>query len=394
MYYAPGSSVDTIFPWYEFDGTVIGPAANPQAAQMRTMLVPAVLDGALKATIGTRVGDGSVFASVKPRGGTPPYSYQWESCTTSLDPATSTGQSVQYVPSSREPGRAETLTVRVTDANGLVTVARARFAVSVPGAANAVNDALAPAAAGSIPRIDAGISWIGSCGGLPGSAVSAGGFVANMIGLGGVPIQFNWGDNNAWESDFKDPAKGGNDSSYADDVDLAFYTGHASYAGWWFCNPNHDDQNLTYNDALLGNRDLEWLGIAACGPLQATGGGLAWWQRWGPTFRGLHMLMGYTTTSFDNTVEGPNFARYINGIPGLGWLGFGPVSVRQAWIQMAMDAQPSSVNWGVMGIFGPGGVSNWNDYFWGKGPTGPDIVPPASPFIAPGYGYWWISGPS
>jgi hypothetical protein len=41
-----------------------------------------------------------------------------------------------------------------------------------------------------------------------------------------------------------------------------------------------------------------------------------------------------------------------------------------------------------MGVFGPGGVTNFNDYFWGKGPTGPDILPGQIT------GYWKISGPS
>ena len=26
-----------------------------------------------------------------------------------------------------------------------------------------------------------------------------------------------------------------------------------------------------------------------------------------------------------------------------------------------------------MGVIGPGGLANLNDYWWGKGPTGPDI---------------------
>ncbi len=26
-----------------------------------------------------------------------------------------------------------------------------------------------------------------------------------------------------------------------------------------------------------------------------------------------------------------------------------------------------------MGVYGPGGVNNYNDYFWGQGPVGPDI---------------------
>ncbi|HVN59981.1 MAG TPA: DUF6345 domain-containing protein [Gaiellaceae bacterium] len=386
VYFAPSSSVDTLYPWYQFDGTVPGKLPF----QVRSLLVPANQDGKLQATVSLSSGNGLVNASAKPRGGTPPYTYQWTSCSTTLDPDQASQQSVSYKPASRSPGNVEVVSVEVTDANGLVAQATGRVAVATPGAAiRIVQGVQGVQGVQSIPRVDAGIEWIGTCGGLPGSAVSAGGFVANMTAFGPIPIQFNWGDNNAWERDFKDPTKGGQDSSYVDDVDLTFYTGHAGDWGWWFCNPNHDDQNMTFSDAFLGDRDLEWLGIAACGPLQAVdGAGRTWYQRWGPAFQGLHLLMGYATTSFDNTVEGPNFARYILGIPGLGWLGFGPITVRQAWAQMAMDAQPSSVTWAEMGVFGSGGMSDWNDYFWGRGPTGPDI--PQSSIT----GYWRLSGPS
>lgn len=375
VYFAPSSDVETLYPWYQFDGTVSGRLPF----QVRSLLVPAVQDGRLQATVGLSSNGGQVFGSAKVRGGTPPYSYQWTSCSTTLDPDQAASQSISYKPASRSPGNAEILSVQVTDANGLVAQATGRVAVST--AANRIIQ--------SIPRVDAGIEWIGNCGGLPGSAGSAAGFVSNMSVLGPVPIQFNWGDNNAWERDFKDPTKGGQDSSYVDDVDLTFYTGHAGDWGWWFCNTTHDDQYLQYPDAYLGDRDLEWLGIAACGPLQAVdGAGKQWYTRWGPAFQGLHLLMGYATTSYDNTVEGPNFARYILGLPGLGWLGFGPITVRQAWAQMAIDAQPSSVTWAEMGVFGSGGLSDWNDYFWGRGPTGPDI--PQSSIT----GYWRLSGPS
>ena len=53
---------------------------------------------------------------------------------------------------------------------------------------------------------------------------------------------------------------------------------------------------------------------------------------------------------------------------------------------MAIDKEPGGVVYRSMGNIGPGGVTNIGDYFWGQGPTGPDIPPPART------GMWSITG--
>jgi hypothetical protein len=94
------------------------------------------------------------------------------------------------------------------------------------------------------------------------------------MALDGIPTQFHWTNNNAWEQDFKDPTfPGGADSTYVDDVDAVFYGGHANGDGFTFPT-SRTDTFLHFNDARWGNRDLEWLGIAACGPLQDVSSGL------------------------------------------------------------------------------------------------------------------------
>ena len=47
---------------------------------------------------------------------------------------------------------------------------------------------------------EAGTSWIGELGGLPGSQQNAQGFVDGLKNEG-WRVNFNWGDRNAWESD-------------------------------------------------------------------------------------------------------------------------------------------------------------------------------------------------
>ncbi|MGL4612148.1 MAG: DUF6345 domain-containing protein [Trueperaceae bacterium] len=232
----------------------------------------------------------------------------------------------------------------------------------------------------SIPRVDVGAEYVGVSQGLGGSQDNANGFVTTMT-ASSIPVQFHWGDYAAWERDFKDPSFSGDDTNWVDDVDMTFYTGHANGNGFTFPS-SFDDGFLNYNDALWGDSDLEWLVIAACGPLQLEEGGLRWWQRWGPAFQGLHQLLGYTTVSWDNTVEGQLMAQKI-----LGTSGEAPRTIRQAWVETATQAQAdNNVIWAYMVPFGSDGSSNLDDYFWGKGTTTFDIALPS--------GFIHVSGPS
>ena len=229
---------------------------------------------------------------------------------------------------------------------------------------------------------DAGTQWVGTTQGLPGSSKNAGRFFDVFDAVANVDARFNWGDLNAWERDFRDPAFGGSDTQWIDNVDVAFYTGHANGNGFTFSSAV-DDGFLAFDEARWGNHDLEWLVIAACGPLQLTTNGLSWAQRWGPAFDGLHLLMAYANDSRDNEREGRIFARAILGE------GESPKRVRTAWVKAATTVQPSSVTFAVMGVATSNGVSNWNDYFWGRGTGGgPDIRGSDIRY------YWRLSGPS
>ena len=140
------------------------------------------------------------------------------------------------------------------------------------------------ASGGASPRAratrpwEAGTSWIGQSGGLAGSHDNAKGFVDEWAAAG-WHIDFNWGDANAWESDWRR-----NDDTWVDNADFVFYTGHANMNGWVLSNP--DDGFLDFTEVgagpatpgdLWGQSDLEWVVVAACGPLQdnviAAGGG-------------------------------------------------------------------------------------------------------------------------
>lgn len=231
---------------------------------------------------------------------------------------------------------------------------------------------------------EAGTSWIGLSGGLSGSQNNAGGFV-NELQAEGWDTNFNWGDQNAWESDWRR-----NDDDWVDAADFVFYTGHADGNGWVLSNP--DDGGLDYTEVgatpenpgdLYGQLDLEWLIVAACGPLEdniiSAGGGDVF-DRWDGIFDGLHLLMGYGAVTFDNEEEGRRVVQYARA---------GDTLI-DAWFRAAREIQPSDN--GVGAPFGPtiyvsamtvgrsGLASPWGDHLWGRGSVAADPTSPDSLF--------------
>ncbi len=380
VYYAPPlalGGVKTLFPHYTCDATLM---IGDQTVQLRRLLVPASQSGpqaALTANL-----DGSVVsAQAAVNGGTPPYTYQWNSSSTAAPLPNASQISYQLIGSQGKLVGQEVVSVVVVDANGLTAAASQALTTGVPIGFAAPGKSAGLASMLLVPGgLDVGTEWIGLCGGLGGSAGNAAGFVNRFSGAG-VPVRFNWGEGNAWERDFIDPSRRGDglDGFYVDNADFVFYTGHANGNGFSFCSAQ-SDTFLGYGDGVRwgNNPDLEWLIIAACGPLQLESGGQRWWQRWGPTFDGLHLFMGYQTITYDNTDEGRLVAQYSLA----GW------TVRNAWIQTAIDVQGPSEVWAVMGVIGPGGWVNYNDHLWGYGSVGPDIRGGDL------HGWWIIWGPS
>ena len=98
------------------------------------------------------------------------------------------------------------------------------------------------------------------------------------------------------------------------------------------------------------------------------------------------MLNGFHTNAYCvGGGTGGTFARYLFPRKILWWT-FPALTVRNAWAQMAIDKEPSGVVYRSMGNVAPGGVTNIGDFFWGQGPTGPDIT------VAGRVGQWSISG--
>lgn len=370
VYYAPplDQRVKSILPHYLITAELRG---GNQQLTSRMMMVPAVQSG-LKIQLKLDQQNGRMQAGASVSGGTAPYRYSWSSANGQLDTAFGDKPQVDYALSGRMRSDKETLYLTVTDANGLTSNAEISRPVDASQIKMLDSNAFKTMASG---RYDAGTEWVGLSQGLGGSRDNAHGFV-NGFRNRGTPVEFNFGDYAAWEEDFKKVSMGGNDNNYTDNVDMVFYTGHAN--GNLFTFPGmRDDGALEYTDGSYGERELEWLMVAACGPMQMNEGGVHLFDRWGRVFKGLHMLAGYANVSLDNTIEGDRLARFLLAENR---------TVRSSWALMAAEAQPSTVTYGYMGVIGPGGMSNWNDHYWGKGAVGPDIHDVR--------GYWAVHAPS
>ena len=369
-YHAPAlGSAKQIFPVY---------TCNPVGgdAQQANLLLPAVKGSAPAATFEAALGDGSVRGIATATGGTAPYRFKWSSSTTVIEK--NEGAAVDYFRDSRDKLVGEALTLTVTDANGLTSTATASFAgdgsvkgESIPGGGGFGKLAIGPVDVGVAQTVD---EW--QC------AQDSGYGFRNAMASRGIATAFAWHGMSAWEEDFKKASAGGTDSTYADNVDATWYTGHGGPNGFTFKNNAHDDGAINPADADWGNGDLEWLQLESCQVLKDTNGSMDQLARWGGAINGLHMMNGFHTNAICvDGGTGRTFAQLL--FPQLGLPAF---PVRNAWALMAAIKEPSGIRYRSIGNVGAGGVTNIGDYFWGQGPTGPDITKAART------GMWSLSG--
>jgi len=153
------------------------------------------------------------------------------------------------------------------------------------------------------------------------------------------------GDFDAWEAHFEKSGVGGNDTTYVDSCDFAYFAGHGDYSGFYFGCTHDGDSNhphaVHHSEADWGDTDTEWIVISACSVLW--NGDQDLFNRFGNAFHGLHMICGFATDCVDSdiggTSPGKRFVQYMTGDYGGGtkW------SIRLAWFLMTGDWQPDDV---------------------------------------------------
>jgi hypothetical protein len=234
------------------------------------------------------------------------------------------------------------------------------------------------------------------------------GFYYELVNHDGWVGNFNWGDQNAWEQDFKRPDKGGTADYWVDATDFVYFTGHGGpfVAAYFRCDVPDDDRieadhysGPSNGDLRLGGQDLEWIAFEVCNTLQweADRGGSTYdvFDRWRQAFQGMHIMCSFTTTSLDLCTPGRYFASLCDGrwptvIYGLPeWMvGRHPMKVIDAWFTMTSLTQPDWAEAAVM-YANTAGTDTHNDYIHGHGHVSSDPVPGAANWFS----WTWVTHP-
>lgn len=121
--------------------------------------------------------------------------------------------------------------------------------------------------------------------------------------------RFVYGNTNAWSTDWRRSANGGSENSYIDTIDLAYFAGHGSSSGIIFGVGSPTPVTVSKNDALnsWGDRDLDWIGLAACNVLDDPVSNL---QGWGEAMNGVRLILGFKTVMND-VPHGVEFGKAI-----------------------------------------------------------------------------------
>ena len=148
-----------------------------------------------------------------------------------------------------------------------------------------------------------GIEWVnkyhGRAANLSNNDNNARGFANHLDGT----VAFEWGNDLAWDEDFEQKGtttnSAGTDQRYADNVDIVFFSGHGSASGAFFGVDAHDSGQAEPKQMVLGDRQCEWAIFDACEVLSHSATNSVF-TRWKGSFKGLHYLLGFHTTSTDS----------------------------------------------------------------------------------------------
>ena len=213
---------------------------------------------------------------------------------------------------------------------------------SVGAGARAVSrsgDRLDPA--GPAALFTVGVEWIqyynGTAPDLAGVPPDANGFY-NSLRAQGWTGRFNWGNNAAWEKDWRDCALGGIDCTWGvDRAEFVYFSGHGSPARIYF-GVNKDSYDFFGGNARFQN--VRWAAFSSCQTLRAgpyVGTGNPPLTYWFNAFQGAYMLLGFHSNMGDIAFGGPlvdnmRLPKFL-GLPLYG----AQRSIREAWVLTAFQ---------------------------------------------------------
>ena len=306
------------------------------------------------------------------RGGTPPYRILWSS---DIDGVLGEGPLLVTkklsVAHRGSKITSHTIQVEVTDANGL----QDSYALSLrmmprrgtPGLIRAVPPA---------PELPddpyVGVEWCnlyhGSAPDISGTNPSAQGFKNGIDAVAGWSSRFDWGNDAAWEQDFKylTAPGGGEDYLWSDNVHFVFFAGHGSPGAFYF-GSTVDDHQMVAADAHWGEGLLNWVVLHACQTMRNNFD----WTVWCDSFCGLHQMFGFhTNTEGSDPPLGTRFAL---------WLSFNLFGItfdmRTAWRMACSECFDASVEYAMI-YANQAGTDTQNDHLPGVGYFSPDPTDP------------------
>jgi len=222
------------------------------------------------------------------------------------------------------------------------------------------------------------VSGCGGCGGTYFYSC-ADRFCDKVDSFPGWSQAFCLGCSSCSEDYYKRAASGGSENSWIDSTDIHFRNSHCGLA-WdslWGKNLSaipFTDGSVTPGEAYRawGDYDLEWVACKCCSLLRDSSRGY-----WYTAFDGLHLMLGYKTSSYGYTNFGRIFAKKMKKTTILWWTIPGQ-TVTQAWFNTTDQTQPSGTTARVLAEV----YDNYNDHLWGNGYVSPD------PSYNGWYWYW------
>jgi len=213
-------------------------------------------------------------------------------------------------------------------------------------------------------------AWESSgCGGCNGSyfETCADRFNNKVDSFPGWSQVFSLGCSSCSEDYYKSSASGGSENSWVDGTDIHFRNSHCGLAwdSYWkktLSSIPFTDGSVTPGEArrAWGDYDLEWMASKCCSLLRDSS--RAYWYT---TFDGLHLMLGFKTSSYGATNFGRKWANRMKKTTILWWTWDGQ-TVTQAWFNTTDETQPSGTTARVLAEV----HNNYNDHLWGQGYVG------------------------
>jgi hypothetical protein len=173
-----------------------------------------------------------------------------------------------------------------------------------------------------------GVEWINTFSGpckqhnLTNRANDAEGFQNAMASAGHTSV-FDWGDGNAWETDFRHPDYGGDSLNWSDDVHFCYFTDHGGNSGKVFSiffTSKHDNCSGSSDTWRLGAKSLKWMVFDTCDLVLDTSAGSV--SEWFGPMQGVHIVFGFVNLAYDDGGRGASFGHDAGSGAGLtnAWL--------------------------------------------------------------------------